>query len=79
MILEITLPGFDANTSDTDHLVKWISALDPSEVDGIFARAGVAQRASPVGGLINHSDIDYWLPRDTERLESDLMRFKNGN
>ena len=77
MILEITLPGFNGGTGETDHLVKWISAVDSSEVDRILTRTGLATSASPVGGIINNSDIDYWLPRDAERLESDILRMNH--
>lgn len=77
MILEITLPGFKGDLDGTDHLVKWVSALDSSEVDRILKRTGLASCASPVGGIINNSDIDYWLPRDAERLESDLLRLSH--
>lgn len=62
-IYEVTLPGFDASSDDTDHLVLWVQAPDPAAVE----------RAVPggkVSGLImdtkvmNASDVDGSLPRD---------------
>ncbi len=66
---EVTAAGFDASSSATDHLVFWVKAKRGAHVFEAIEGTGAGFH-----NLIDsESDIDFWLPRDSDRLRKALL------
>ena len=55
---EVTLEGFDARTSDTDHLIKWVMADNRNDVAKAFPNAMTIIR---LDFIPNEKDIDMFI------------------
>ena len=64
--LEVTAPGFDGGTDETDHLVFWVSAATSADVDAAIKDTG-AKNCGQIPDT-QGDEIDFHLPADADRL-----------
>ena len=66
-IFELTIPGFNGGTDETDHHVLWVVSPDLESVLNLATPHGVAVQELPVGHVDDDDDIDYNLETLSEQ------------
>jgi hypothetical protein len=71
MIFEITHRNFDASSSDTDHMILWVSAETLKQVEEATRDTGA--KVAELPPYILGFDADFELPFDTVAVHQFLM------